>query len=429
MIPAPFDAWNPLEGWTFETLLGAGGQGVTLRAASDSKQAAIKCLRLGGDLSDQRVRREAEVLEALDHPNIPACLGSQEATAPDGQTWFFLIQEYVSGDSLQDRIDHGVTMSDAEARAFLREMLETLEYLHGQEPPVLHRDIKPTNIILRDEDCPVLVDYGAAGRLTDLDDGDAIIGTAGYLPPEQYFGSPVPASDLYGLAATVLHAVSHRHPSEFPADGLTIRFDRRTSLPDDLHRFLETALNPDPDGRFSSAADALDSLDRRAGKLARTEEMHHATLEETPDGLQITADSRPAMTGARRSFLIITGLLLVTSFAGGSGLAGMLSFALAVSLVAATFSLFAPGGLGANELFSTKVTLSDDSLLVERRGPLGIWNDTTEVEEFEGLTLVETRYGSHLSHYGGDLGPLSHNLLPSENETIRRRLEDWSERE
>ncbi|GEM_PF-3206250 len=429
MIPAPFDTWNPLEGWTFDALLGTGGQGMTLRATSESGHAAIKCLRLSGDLADGRVRREAEVLESLDHPNVPACLGYMEATAPDGQPWFFLIQEYVAGDSLQDRIDHGVTMSDAEARSFLREMLQTLEYLHDQQPPVIHRDIKPANIILRDDAHPVLVDYGAAGRLSDLETGDAIIGTTGYLPPEQYLGRPVPASDIYGLAATVLHALSHRHPSEFPADGLTIRFDRRTSLPQDLHRFLETALRPDPEDRFSDAAEALDSLDRRAGSLTRTEQMHHATLEETPEGLQITARSRPTMTSARRGFLICAALVITTSIAGGGGLVRVLSSALVLSFVAAVFSLFAPGGLGLGEIFTTEMTVKDDSLYLKRDGPLGLWTEHLEVDDLAGLTLVETRHASRLSHYGGDLGPLAHNLLPSENETIRRRLEDWSERD
>jgi serine/threonine protein kinase len=429
MIPAPFDTWAPLDAWHFETLLGAGGQGMTFKATGDGEVAAVKCLRLGGELSERRVRREAEVLAELDHASIPTLTEHAKATDPDDQPWFFLIQEFISGESLQHRIDQGMTLSDAEARTFLRRMLRTLAHLHGQEPPVLHRDIKPANIILRDNDHPVLVDYGAAGHLTDIESGDALIGTTGYLPPEQYFGEPVPASDLYGLGATVLHAVSHRHPSEFPADGLTIRFDRRTSLPEDLRQFLATALSPDPDDRFANAEDALDSLDRRAGALTRTDEMPHATIEESPSALSVTTRSRPTMTRSRRGFLLIAGLSAVTSFAGVQGPVRFSVFAIMMGFLAACFSFFTPDGLGGYEWYTSELTIEDGTLTLKRSGPLGLWTDTTEIDDLEGLTLVETRTATRLSHYGGDLGPLAHNLLPSENETIRRRLEDWSERD
>jgi hypothetical protein len=192
---------------------------------------------------------------------------------------------------------------------------------------------------------------------------------------------------------------------------------------------LETGLRPDPEDRFSDAAEALDSLDQRAGNLTRTEEMHHATLEETPECLQISAQSRPTMTSARRGFLICAALVVITSIAGGGGLASVLSLVLVLSFLAAVFSLLAPGGLGLGEIITTELTVEDDSLHLERTGPLGLWNEQLEIDDLAGLTLVETRHASRLSHYGGDLGPLSHNLLPSENETIRRRLEDWSERE
>lgn len=196
-------------------------------------------------------------------------------------------------------------------------MLKTLGDLHARQPPLLHRDIKPANIIRRSDGEFLLVDYGAAGEM-EGPDGQQLVGSTGYIPPEQFFGQSVPASDLYGLGATALHALSHVHPSEFPADGLHLRIRRRIAVPPDLEAFLERLLAPDPTERFDDAREAAASLEAGPSNLP-IHQPHDddLTIQRDASSRRIQVDSEMGYPrGLRRFLLIVVGAaggLLATS--------------------------------------------------------------------------------------------------------------------
>jgi hypothetical protein len=248
--------------------LGHGAFGTTYvgHERTSGRAVAIKQLRLRG-LPEwhpfERFEREARVLRSLDHPGLPAFIDAFEAEDGDGGPAFCIVSELIEGPTLQAEIASGRRWSASAARALLRSLLETLDYLHSLSPRVIHRDIKPGNVIVRADERPVLVDFGSvrdlAGRTAD---GDlTIAGTAGYMAPEQAQGIADVRSDLYGLGATMAHALTHVHPSELPRTGLRPRLRDLAGIDEQLGRILERLLEPEPERRYESAAAVLRELD------------------------------------------------------------------------------------------------------------------------------------------------------------------------
>ena len=125
-----------------------------------------------------------------------------------------LVQQFIEGPTLQQRLDWGGRLSPDEAERVLRVLLAALRYLHEREPPLVHRDVKPGNLILTPDERPYLVDFGAIqNRLRRLDSvGSTIVGTMGYMPLEQIRGHAGPASDLYALGMTMVVSSRRKRP-------------------------------------------------------------------------------------------------------------------------------------------------------------------------------------------------------------------------
>jgi serine/threonine protein kinase len=145
--------------------LGRGGTGVTYRAESiqTGQTVALKELSLKG-LKDWKqielFEREARTLESLDHPAIPAYVDYFQVDTADNRL-FYLAQDLAPGTSLANRVASGWRVDEAEARRIATAILTVLDYLHTLNPPVIHRDIKPQNIIRREDGHIYLVDFGA----------------------------------------------------------------------------------------------------------------------------------------------------------------------------------------------------------------------------------------------------------------------------
>jgi hypothetical protein len=201
------------------------------------------------------LQREAAVLRSLSHPGVPRLI---DAFHDESGGSAYLVIERVPGQTLASLIARGRRWDPASARELLEQLLETLVYLHGLSPPVIHRDIKPSNVVVRPDGRPVLVDFGS---VRDLAAGDmTVVGTAGYMPPEQAIGRATPASDIYSLGATMIHALTHRHPAELPHDGLTLRFRDQVGIPDRFAVVLERMLEPDLRRRYDRARAVLADL-------------------------------------------------------------------------------------------------------------------------------------------------------------------------
>jgi hypothetical protein len=156
------------------------------------------------------------------------------------------------------RLEQGPLLGADELERLILGVLDVLEYLHGRAPPVFHRDIKPSNILVRDDGTPVLIDFGGVcfGWRPPGQVGTTVVGTFGYMPPEQLLGHVGSTTDLYALGATLLELISGTPPHEFPYD------EGRLGIPDDLPgdprvlRLVRALLEPAPRKRPASPAAA-----------------------------------------------------------------------------------------------------------------------------------------------------------------------------
>lgn len=137
------------------SVLGQGGSGITY-AAEDiytNQQFALKELSLRGMQDWKQLElfeREAKVLSQLDHPAIPNYIDYFQTDTAENR-WFYIVQELAPGQSLADLVQEGWQATQAEVRQLALQVLDILQYLHGLTPPIIHRDIKPQNIIRNDD--------------------------------------------------------------------------------------------------------------------------------------------------------------------------------------------------------------------------------------------------------------------------------------
>jgi serine/threonine protein kinase/ankyrin repeat protein len=251
-------------------VLGEGGVGITYRATDlqTGQPVALKALSLKSMQDWKQLElfeREAQTLKQLDHPGIPKYLDYFHVDTAGDRT-FYIVQQLAEGESLAELVKRGWRSTEAEVKAIAEQLLNILAYLHRLEPPVIHRDIKPQNIIRGADGRVFLVDFGAVQNTyyNTFMRGSTVVGTFGYMAPEQFRGQAVPATDFYGLAATLLFLLTWRSPADIPQDRLRLDFRSRVQISDSFADWLEQMLEPDFDDRFSSAQDALESLrDRR----------------------------------------------------------------------------------------------------------------------------------------------------------------------
>ncbi|MEG5174874.1 ankyrin repeat domain-containing protein [Microcoleus sp. B3-D7] len=265
---------NLVKHYQIKKLLGEGGSSTTYEAVDlqTHQRVALKALSLQ-KMNDWKVlelfEREANVLSKLNHPGIPRYLDYFYVDTPDNRC-FYIVQELAQGQSLASLVENGWHASEPEIQRIATQILEILVYLHSQTPPVTHRDIKPENIVFKspsdshkEKDWAVcLVDFGAVQNTyyNTLMRGSTVVGTYGYMAPEQFLGQAVPATDLYGLGATLLYLLTHRSPAELPTNILEKDFRSQIQISSAFADWLGKTLASDLENRFNSAKEALELL-------------------------------------------------------------------------------------------------------------------------------------------------------------------------
>jgi serine/threonine protein kinase len=209
--------------------------------------------------------REAEVLRNISYSRIPIYLDYCELDLPNSKG-FALVQSYIEARSLDSYLKDGITFGEVEVRHIAYSLLQTLIYLQKFNPPIIHRDIKPSNILLVDRTGNsigklYLVDFGSVQNVAAVEEGTiTIVGTYGYMPPEQFSGKTTPASDIYSLGATLICLLTGKHPTELPQDNLRIKFEHLTNISSAFINWLRKATAPNVEERFASAKTALEAL-------------------------------------------------------------------------------------------------------------------------------------------------------------------------
>ncbi len=239
-------------------LLGEGGQGTTYDALDHltGRSVAVKRVDLGAASQWKDVElaeREARVLASLDHPGIARYVAHFEE-----QGALYLVMDRIEGETLHAMIRRLGPLPESEVRRLLDSAGEALDYLHSRPQPVVHRDVKPRNVLRQPDGRYVLVDFGAVRELSAGNRASTVVGTYGYMAPEQLHGGAQASSDVYALAATAMAMLTGLEPEALPRKGLKI--DVRAALGGrvsaDLIVALERMLEPEPDRRASSVAAA-----------------------------------------------------------------------------------------------------------------------------------------------------------------------------
>ncbi|QLE57441.1 serine/threonine-protein kinase [Nostoc sp. TCL26-01] len=229
---------------------------------AENSQVVVKLLAFGGGVQWDDLKlfeREVQILKQLNHPRIPRYI--DYFCIDDRTLWFGLVQEYIPGESLKEKLDTGKRYTEKQAKKIAAEILKILTYLHELNPGVLHRDIKPSNLIWGEDKHIYLVDFGAVQDKAAKEGVTfTVVGTYGYAPMEQYGGRAVPASDLYGLGATLIHLLTGVAPAELPQQNLRLQFTDLVNLSPGFVRWLQKLIEPAPEQRFTDARQALDTL-------------------------------------------------------------------------------------------------------------------------------------------------------------------------
>lgn len=257
--------------------LGQGGFGATFlaedRGLPGRPHCVIKQLRPSGtaphmlQMARELFEREALTLGKIgNHPQMPRLLDYFE-----DKEQFYLVQEYISGATLQQEIKRNGVLSEAGVKQFLSEMLPLLQYLHERQ--VIHRDIKPANLIRRAQDGKlVLIDFGAVKnqvtQTTTSQYGQTAltayaIGTPGFAPPEQMAMRPVYASDIYALGITCVYLLTGKSPKDLeynPTTGDTI-WEHMVNVSQHFIEVLRKMLEVSVRNRYSCAPEVLKALE------------------------------------------------------------------------------------------------------------------------------------------------------------------------
>ncbi|WP_448265336.1 protein kinase domain-containing protein [Nostoc sp. DSM 114159] len=257
--------------------LGQGGFGATFlandRGLPGEPSCVIKQLRPSGSapyvlqMARELFEREAKTLGKIgNHPQVPRLLDYFE-----DREQFYLVQEYISGDTLQEEVKLNGILSETGVKQFLSEILPLLQYIHEQK--VIHRDIKPANLIRRTQDARmVLIDFGAVkNQISQSAAGPSgqtaltayAIGTPGFAPPEQMAMRPVYASDIYALGVTCIYLLTSKTPKDLDYNPNTgeMMWEQLVQVSDHLGNVLRKMLEVSVRNRYQSAAEVLRALE------------------------------------------------------------------------------------------------------------------------------------------------------------------------
>lgn len=255
--------------------LARGGMGVVLlaRHAELGREVALKVMR--GSAADkgmvQRFIAEAQTVAQLDHPNIVRV----HEVGKEGEDPF-LVMDLIEGESLEDTLKRQGTLPNREVGEIGRALAEALEHAH--ERSIVHRDVKPANVLIDKEGRPLLTDFGLA---KDLSAGEGLtqegqwVGTPGYMPPEQASGDLRRIdrkSDVYGLGGTLYALLSGRPPFETKTAHETLKAiqetrptplrELRADVSPDLEAVILKCLEKQPESRYASARELAEDLGR-----------------------------------------------------------------------------------------------------------------------------------------------------------------------
>lgn len=195
-----------------------------------------------------RFEAEARLLERLVHPRIPRVYVHFK---DEGR--YYLVMDFVRGEDLESYVQQRGALSEAQVLRWADQICDVLQFLHSQRPPIIFRDLKPSNIMVQADGTIKLIDFGIAKVLQSTQRGTQI-GTPGYAPPEQYQGLATVASDVYALCATLHHLLTGRDPRDHPPFTFPQVRDLNSAVSQRTSEVIAQGLQMKPENRFHTIA-------------------------------------------------------------------------------------------------------------------------------------------------------------------------------
>jgi len=259
-------------------LLATGGFGAAFLAIDRDtprmRQCVVKQFQPSGNLTEDALEKarilftqEAGVLEEIgnEHQQIPKLFAFFTITVPNlkinkSEQFFYLVQEYISGQTLEEELVEQGNFSELKILKILREILPVLQFIHDKG--IIHRDIKPSNIMRHCDGRLFLLDFGAVKLIANTSSSSTGIYSLGFAPPEQMQGSQVfPSTDLYALAVTLITLLTDKEANKL-FDAYTNQWQWRSqiSINPRLADILDKMLLPAANQRFQSSQEVLEAL-------------------------------------------------------------------------------------------------------------------------------------------------------------------------
>ena len=244
--------------------IGQGGMSVVYLAMNEraNKQWAIKEVRKDGvqnfEVVKQGLIAETEMLKKLSHPNLPSIID-----VIDGDGTFLIVMDYIEGRHLESVVKEYGAQSQEDVIEWAKQLCDVLSYLHSRKPPIIYRDMKPSNVMLKPDGKVMLIDFGTAREFKENSVADTTcLGTQGYAAPEQYggHGQTDARTDIYCLGATLYHLLTGHNPSEPPYEMYPIRY-WNPELSSGLEEIILKCTQKNPDDRYQNCGELLYALE------------------------------------------------------------------------------------------------------------------------------------------------------------------------
>lgn len=243
--------------------IGRGGMSIVYLAMDKhlNKQWAVKEIRKKGNGKNDEIivnslLAEANMMKRLDHPALPRIVDIID----NGKT-IYIIMDYIEGESLDKILSEFGAQSEEDVTAWAKQLCDALSYLHSQKPPIIYRDMKPANVMLKPEGNIKIIDFGIAREYKEESLSDTtVLGTKGYAPPEQYSGQTDPRSDIFALGMTMHHLLTGVDPRSGEAYAPVRMWN--PELSEGIEIIINKCTEPAPENRYQSCSDLLYDLDR-----------------------------------------------------------------------------------------------------------------------------------------------------------------------
>ena len=245
-------------------VVGKGGMSVVYLAMNEraNKQWAIKEVRKDGMQSFEVVKQnlvaETDLLKKLNHPHLPSIID-----VIDCDDTFLIVMDYIEGNPLSKALETSGAQNQDDVIEWAKQLCDVLGYLHSRKPPIIYRDMKPSNVMLKPDGNVMLIDFGTAREFKYSSVADTTcLGTQGYAAPEQFggHGQTDARTDIYCLGATMYHRVTGHNPATPPYEMYPIR-QWNPMLSSGLEEIILKCTQRNPEDRYQSCAELLYALD------------------------------------------------------------------------------------------------------------------------------------------------------------------------